>query len=395
LLEGKQFAVKAQSARRFAIDVLSLPTVSEARLASVLETAVDGIVVTDEKARILVFNKACERLFGYTAAEMHGRNVNAIMPAEYSDHHDQYMTEYHRTGLKGVIGICREVRGQHRDGTVFPLELTLGEADTRDGRQFVAILRDLRQRHTTELRLNQLQADLVHLARVTAMDEMGAALAHELNQPLTAVMLYLQAIKRANEVDPAGSMLSPTARTIFDKALREAERAGKIIQRMRHFVEKREPSRRHLDLNPLVEDAVELTLMGSPPGTRIDRMLAPDLPQVAVDPVQIQQIVVNLLRNAIDAATTGERPEVRIASRRAGNAVEMSVTDNGPGIPADALPNLFRAFSSSKGEGLGLGLAISRTIAQTHGGDLTVDAGGAGRGACFTLHLPIPANGHL
>jgi two-component system sensor kinase FixL len=387
----KQFAVKLP--RRFAIDVLSGPTDSEARLASVLDTAVDGIILIDDKARILVFNKACERMFGYTAAEMLGRNVKAIMPPEFAHYHDRYVADYIHTGIAKMIGIGREVRGQHRDGTTFPVQLSVGEVYAPEGRQFFGVLRDLRQRQAEESRLNQLQADLVHLARISAMDEMGAALAHELNQPLTAVMLYLQAIKRAHEADPNGGVLSPAALAIFDKALREAERAGKIIQHMRHLVEKREPRRRRLDLNPLIDDAVELTLLGSLPGTRIDRTLAPDLPQVAVDPVQIQQIVVNLLRNAIDAVRGRESPEVRITSRRAGDVLEVSVVDNGPGIPADTLPNLFRAFSSSKGDGLGLGLAISRTIAQTHGGDLTVDAGGADRGACFTLHLPVPASG--
>jgi two-component system sensor kinase FixL len=201
-------------------------------------------------------------------------------------------------------------------------------------------------------------------------------------------MLYLQAIKRAHESDPARGILSETARVIFEKALREAERAGNIIQRMRYFVEKREPKRRSLDLNPLVDDAVELTLLGSPPGAQIARSLAPDLPRVTVDPVQIQQVVVNLLRNALDAASVTTAPEVHVTTRMRDDTVELTVADNGPGISPGALPNLFKAFSSSKGSGLGLGLAISRTIAQTHGGDLTVDPGGHGRGACFTLHLP-------
>jgi two-component system sensor kinase FixL len=374
--------------------MLSVPTISEARLESVLDTAVDGIVIIDEDARILVVNKACERLLGYSAAEMLGRNITMIMPAEYSDHHACYVSEYIRTGVKNVIGVGREVRARHRDGTLVPVELSVGEAHTPAGLQFVGILRDLRPRWNVEMRLNQLQADLVHLARVSAMDEMGAALAHELNQPLTAVMLYLQAFKRANDANPEDAMLSPAGRTIFDKALREAERAGNIIQRMRRFIEKREPKRRSLDLNPLVEDAIELTLLGSVPGTRIVRALASDLPQVAVDPVQIQQVVVNLLRNAIDAAQVASAPEVRVASGLNGDRVELSVADNGPGIAPHLVPNLFKAFASSKGEGLGLGLAISRTIAQTHGGDLTVDPGGGGRGACFTLLLPLQFNGH-
>src|SRR5262245_15648019 len=323
---------------------------------------------------------------------MIGRNVDIIMPAEFAKEHDRYVADYTRTGVKRIIGIGREVKGRHRDGTVFPIELSVSEAHTPDGRQFVGIVRDMRARKGEETRLNQLQADLGHMARVSAMDEMGAALAHELNQPLTAVMLYLQAIKRAHDSDPGRGILSETARVIFEKALREAERAGNIIQRMRYFVEKREPRRRFLDLNPLVDDAVELTLLGSPPGAQIARSLAPDLAPVAVDPVQIQQVVVNLLRNALDAVSVNPAPEVLVSTRMRDDTVELTVCDNGPGISPEALPYLFKAFASSKSSGLGLGLAISRTIAQTHGGDLTVDPGGHGRGACFTLHLPAVTN---
>jgi two-component system sensor kinase FixL len=177
--------------------------------------------------------------------------------------------------------------------------------------------------------------------------------------------------------------------------VREAERAGGIIQRMRHFIEKRDPVRRLVDVNPLVDDAVELTLLGSRPGTRITREPGEDLPQVLVDPIQIQQILVNLLRNAIEATRNVASPEVRIATRSAGDGVLVSVEDNGSGIPPAEFEHLFKAFSSSKGAGLGLGLAISKTIAQTHGGDLLVDPGGAGRGACFTLRLPLPPPDHV
>lgn len=180
-------------------------TVSEARLMSVLNTAVDGIIVIDEHAHILVYNNACEKLFGYTAAEVLGQNVKVIMPRDYSDAHDRYMDNYKRTGHRKIIGIGREVRGRHKDGTEFPVELSVGEASTPDGRQFIGILRDLRSRKEAEQRVNELQADLVHLARVSAMDEMGAALAHELNQPLTAIMLYMQGIARTLDKrdDPA------------------------------------------------------------------------------------------------------------------------------------------------------------------------------------------------
>jgi two-component system sensor kinase FixL len=159
---------------------------------------------------------------------------------------------------------------------------------------------------------------------------------------------------------------------------------------MRHFVEKHDPVRRLVDFNALVDDAVDLTLLGSRPGARISRALADELPQVLVDPVQIQQVVVNLVRNALEAAEDYKTPDVRVTTMRTDNVVVLSVQDNGPGIDPQTASELFKAFGSSKGSGMGPGLAISRTIAQNHGGDLVVEPGGNGRGACFKLQLPVP-----
>lgn len=361
-------------------------TVSEARLLSVLDTAADGIIVIDERARILVFNKACEQMFGIRTAEAVGQNVKIVMPAEYAVDHDAYVGSYIRTGVKKIIGIGREVRGRHADGTIFPLELSVGEAATPEGRQFIGILRDLRPRKESEQRLADLQSELVHLARVSAIDEMGAAIAHELNQPLTALILYLQAIRRAHQ---KGIDLNSVVGDILDKAAGEAERAGHIIQRMRQFVEKREPERHVRDINPLVDDAIELTLLGQSHRIRVDRDTRENLPHVSVDPVQVQQIVVNLVRNAIEAAAGTPDPAIRVSTRMKDGNVVIEVGDNGPGIAPQALPKLFEAFASSKRRGMGLGLAISRTIAQNHGGDLLVDPGGNGKGACFSLVLPV------
>jgi len=366
-----------------------VPAISDAQLLSVLDTAADGIIIIDEHGVVITYNKACERLFGYSAAEMIGRNVIAIMPPDMAHVHDNYINNYLTTGRRKIIGIGREVKGRHRDGTAIPVHLSVGEASTSAGRQFIGILRDLRARNESEQRLNQLQTNLVRMARVSAIDEMGAALAHELNQPLTALMLYLQAVERACAKHSAVNPMPPGVLGILEKAVREAERAGSIIQRMRQFVEKRDPVRRRVDLNPLIEDAIELTLLGSPPGTRIDRALAPDLPKLLVDPVQIQQVVVNLVRNGLEAVKKCDRQVVTVSTRATDNGAAMVVEDSGPGIRADAIPELFKPFSSSKSRGLGLGLAISRSIAQNHGGELTVDPGGGGRGASFTLHLPL------
>ncbi|MGA7426152.1 MAG: PAS domain S-box protein, partial [Rhodoplanes sp.] len=173
------------------------PTISDAQLLSVLDTAADGIIIIDARGVVITFNKACERLFGYSAAEVIGQNVKMIMPSDLARVHDNYINNYLTTGERKIIGIGREVKGQHRDGTLIPVHLSVGEASTSAGRQFIGILRDLRARNESEQRLNQLQTDLVRMARVSAIDEMGAALAHELNQPLTALMLYLQAVERA------------------------------------------------------------------------------------------------------------------------------------------------------------------------------------------------------
>jgi two-component system sensor kinase FixL len=368
---------------------LSGPTVSEARLASVLGTAPDGIVVVDEAGTVLTYNAAAERMFGRAARDVIGRNVTLLMPEEFAALEGGDLSRYLSSGFRRFIGHSREVRARHADGTVFPIELSVGEARTPEGRQFIGIMRDSRPRKEAERRLNQLQADLVHIARVSAIDEMGAVLAHELNQPLTAITLYLQAIRRSAAKNQTPDLPDAT-REILGKALREAERAAAIIQRMRSFVEKREPERAPSDVQALVDEAVELTLLGHRPHVRIERVRAEDVPALAVDAVQIQQVVVNIMRNALDAVRRSPDPCVRVASWAEREFVLVAITDSGPGIAPDVLPNLFRAFNTTKRSGLGLGLSISKTIAQNHGGDLWVDPGGEGRGATFTLQLPAP-----
>ncbi len=377
---------------RGSIEVLQVsdqsPTVSEARLLSVLDTAVDGIVVIDDRARVLVFNKACEVLFGYPAASVVGRNISFLMPPEYSAEHDAAVGHYLKTGEKRIIGIGREVRARHADGTVFPIELSVGEARTPEGPQFIGILRDLRPRKAVEQRLNQLQAQLVQMARVNAMDEMGAAVAHELNQPLTAVLLYLQALTR--KLKSGEAAVEQAVLEILGKASREAERAGSIIQRMRQFVERREPERQPIDLRKLVDEALEVTLLGNDgAAVEVVRDEAPDLPLLEADPIQVQQILINLIRNAIEAVKSRDDRWIRIAMRTTDGFLLVEVEDSGPGIPEETVRNLFKAFSTSKKTGLGLGLAISRSIAQNHGGDLLVEPGGGGRGATFVLSLPL------
>jgi two-component system sensor kinase FixL len=355
----------------------------------VLETAPDGIIVMDEASRLLVFNKACEQLFGYSAGEVIGENVKMLMPRDHREQHDLYVQRYKATGERRIIGIGREVEGRRKDGSVFPMDLSVGEAQTPAGRQFIGVIRDLSSRRETERRLAAVQADLIRVTRVSALDEMGSALAHELNQPLTALMLYLQALEReVGRLQTAQARLEPRAVELLGKANREAQRAGSIIQRVRQLVEKRAPERKQADLNQVVDEALELALLGRRRQVRLRRSGPAHLPGVLIDPVQIQQIVLNLVRNAIEACENAAHPTITVHTDHGEDVVWFSVEDNGPGIPAERMRTLFSAFRSEGGNGMGIGLTISRAIAQNHLGELLVDPGGDGRGARFTVRLP-------
>jgi two-component system, LuxR family, sensor kinase FixL len=368
------------------------PTLSEARLESVLETAPDGIIVMDEGSRLLIFNKACEQLFGYEAGEVLGENVAMLMPQEHHDSHDLYVQRYRATGERKIIGIGREVEGRRKDGSIFPLDLSVGEALTPNGRQFIGVIRDLSARRETERRLADVQADLIRMTRVSALDEMGSALAHELNQPLTAIMLYLQALEReVQRLQSAETKLEPRAVELLGKATREAQRAGSIISRVRQLVEKRAPERKRSDLNTVVDEALELAMLGRRRSIILERYGPEVLPVVFVDPVQVQQVVLNLARNAVEACQDADRPTLTIKTWFESDSVCFSVGDNGPGIAPEQMRTLFSAFRSENGTGMGIGLTISRAIVQNHKGELLVDPGGKGHGARFTVRLPIAA----
>ena len=369
------------------------PTLSEARLESVLETAPDGIIVMDEGSRLLIFNKACEQLFGYDAGEVLGENVRMLMPQQHHDNHDLYVQRYKATGERRIIGVGREVEGRRKDGSLFPLDLSVGEAMTPNGRQFIGVIRDLSARREAERRLASMQADLIRMTRVSALDEMGSALAHEINQPLTAIMLYLQALERELERIEGGQAaeVEPRAVQLLGKATREAQRAGSTIQRVRQLVEKRAPERNRADLNLVIDEALELAMLGRRRSVHLERIGPEILPVVLIDPVQIQQVVLNLARNGIEACEAADRPTLTVRTWFETDVACFSVGDNGPGIPAEQMQVLFNAFRSETGTGMGIGLTISRAIIQNHLGELQVDPGGEGRGARFTVRLPIAA----
>lgn len=486
----------------------------EARYEGLIRAAVDGVILIDQRGLIEVFNPAAERIFGYAAADVRGHNVKVLMPPEYAERHDHYLEQYHRTGVRHIIGIGREVMGRRRNGEVFPMDLAVGEVASSEGRKYVGFVRDLTQRKrmediiraredelrevvdnvpigifTAELpgliqagnpalrRLLQYEASelagmsfvhllsgddyrqltsmitdltqgagservaelrmcrrdgvlldvslhiglvarpdhtplivgmvidrtekvrseevarharehLAHVGRLTTLGEMASAIAHEINQPLTAIANHAQAARRLlamPEVDVA--TLQEACTQIAEQALR----AGQVVRRIRAFVTKRESHKELADPNDIVRSVLELAAGDAREArVRVERRLVTPSPTVLVDSVQLQQVCLNLIRNAIDAMRETPREErlIEIESRVQDGQLLVSFDDCGPGIAELARDRLFHPFFTTKPEGMGMGLSISQSIVAAHGGTLKYETSRLG-GARFVIALPI------
>jgi two-component system sensor kinase FixL len=488
---------------------------AELKFKACLDAAVDAVVVIDECGLIEEFNRAAQRMFGYSQQEVVGLNVAVLMPRHDADRHDRYMAGYHDTGRAKIIGIGREVHGRRRDGTRFPVKLSVGEAVMPDGVRYVGVIHDLTEERATEdalrrseaalraaqevarignfdleipargdqvlspqlmkilglpVTLAQVTADtlfgdmvhpddrnrvhrelgsaadngnefnarfriqrpsgevrhvqvmakatreddrlrlvgvlhditesrraeeearqarerLTHVGRLSTMGEMASGLAHELNQPLTAITAYAQAATRMceREID------IDDLRRILDNIAGQSLRAGSVIARMRDMVRHRHTQREVADCNSLVTNLVTLAepdARAAEVSLRLD--LAEGLPSVEVDQIQIQQVLLNLVRNAIDAtlAVDGAGREILIRTRmNEGRDVEVAVTDHGCGLPDAELETLCTPFFTTKQEGTGLGLSISQSILRAHGGTMHFANNPEG-GATVTFTLP-------
>ena len=359
----------------------------EAHLQSILDTVPDAMIVIDTAGAMQSFSAAAERLFNWRADEVIGQNVNVLMPSPYREAHDGYLERYLTTGERRIIGIGRVVVGQRRDGSTFPMELSVGEMRVADRRFFTGFVRDLTERQETEARLQELQSELVHVSRLTAMGEMASALAHELNQPLSAIANYLRGSRRLLDKGDPNDL--PRLREALDKAADQALRAGDVIHRLRDFIGRGEVERRVESVSKLIEEATALALVGvKEQGVRVTMQLDPRADLVVADRVQIQQVVVNLLRNAVDAMRGGKGGELSVrAVRRADGFTVVSVSDTGTGIGDEIRERLFEPFMTTKKEGMGVGLSICRTIVEAHGGSIWAE-NNEGPGATFAFTLP-------
>lgn len=357
---------------------------NEARLQSILETVPDAMIVIDEWGLIRSFSAAAERLFGYTADEVRGQNVRILMPSPYREEHDRYLYRYQATGERRIIGIGRIVVGLRKDGTTFPMELAVGEVLLGGNREYTGFVRDITQKTESERRLQAVQAELLHVSRLTEMGQMAAGLAHELNQPLAAIGNYIAASQRLLQKGNAEQ-----ASAAAQKASEQVKRAGEIIRRLRDFV-KRNDGEKHIEpLATVIEEATALGFAGMKSlGIKVELQVSPEAASALIDKIQIQQVLVNLIRNAIEAMATAPRRQLVIATQpRDTGWVEVRVSDTGPGLPPDVREKLFQPFVSTKQGGMGVGLSICRSIVEAHGGDLVAGDNPDG-GATFSLTLP-------
>jgi two-component system sensor kinase FixL len=344
------------------------------------------MVVIDSQGLIQSFSIAAERLFGYTAAEVFGKNVSLLMPSPYREQHDGYLHRYMSTGERRIIGIGRVVIGLRKNGTTFPMELAVGEVRQDGNRLFTGFVRDLTERQQTQERLQELQENLLHVSRLRSMGQMAAALSHELNQPLTATTNYLNAALRLLDAPQPDLGRIRQALTL---AAKQGMRSGEIIRRLRAFVS-RGPVMRHAEnVAKLIEEASALALVGvKERGVDVRLNTPSDLPPVLVDRVQIQQVLLNLIRNAVEAMESSTERHLTIGAGARDGAVEVAVVDTGSGIPPEIEAQLFQPFITSKPEGMGIGLSVCRTIVEAHNGRLWV-APNPGGGSVFRFTLPI------
>lgn len=362
-------------------------------LQSILSTVPDAMVVIDEHGLILSFSVAAERLFGYSEAQVVGRNVSMLMPSPDRERHDGYIERYLQTGEKRIIGIGRVVVGRRQDGSTFPMELSVGEAHGETQRVFTGFIRDLTERQRTQHHLEELQDELIHVARVSAMGTMASTLAHELNQPITAVANYVQGVRSIIIEAASNAETMAMVDDALDGAYKEALRAGQIVRRLRSFVARGESEKSIEPLLPLVSETGGLAALDArQKNIAVVFDLDAEASPVLVDRIQIQQVLLNLMRNAIEAVAESPVREVAVTTRNDGyDMVRVTVSDTGPGIDPAVRGQLFTAFTTTKAEGMGLGLSICRTIIEANGGRIWADPSEAG-GATFHFTL-IKAKG--
>lgn len=343
-------------------------SLEQALLGSILATVPDALIVIDMKGQIISFSAAAQRMFQYAESDVLGENISMLMPSPDRERHDGYIDHYLQTGERRIIGIGRLTSARRRDGSVFPIELSVGEVQDQGRRLFTGFIRDLTERQQAERRVADLQAELAHASRVTAMGTLASALAHELNQPLTAIANYLEAGR--DMLDAKGPVDRDLLREAMAESAGQALRAGEIIRSLREFIKRGETMRQPESLRVLLAEGAALAFIGMDSrGIDMDISVDRRVDRVLVNRVQLQQVLTNLVKNAVEAMAGSPARILRLnAAPGEEGKVEVTVADSGPGLDADMSGTLFTPFTTTKASGIGVGLSICQTILEGHGG---------------------------
>jgi two-component system sensor kinase FixL len=358
------------------------------RLIALLDAAVDALVIIDGKGNIELFNSAAQKMFGYSQQDVFGKNIKTLMPAPFSVEHDKYLSSYLASGEAKIIGKGRKVRGKKFNGEEFPIFLSVGEVKNSSHIQFVGIIRDISEQERDRIEARESSERLSHASRLSSMGDLAAGIAHEMNQPLSAISSYAQASKRLLQSVTKDNKVKVV--TALDKICDQAIRASEVINRLRTFVKKRIAQRESVDLNALILETVNLAKVD----TRILdhevllKLCHDKMPKLLADRVQIQQVLLNLIRNGIDAMEHNKGAPLLIKSHWLSNLmIEVSVIDCGHGIDQKTSRGIFNPFFTTKATGMGMGLSVSQTIIHAHGGDIYFGPG-ENSGCTFSFSLP-------
>ena len=360
---------------------------------TLLDSIVDAVIIINQKGEIQRFNRSAQLMFGYTLAEVLQQNVSMLMPEPAHGQHDGYLRRYRETGRAAIIGKGREERGLRKSGETFPMRLSVGESRLAEEVHYVGIIHDLSQQHATEAKVKDLERQLFHADRLLTLGELTAGIAHEINQPLTAIAAYADAARHLVEKMPEG--VDPAVHDICSRISEQSRRAAAVVSRLRAQVRSGASKKANCNMIGIINNVLLLFDYNvNKMNISIHIQADEDLPDVYVDEIQIQQILVNLIKNSMDAILECGQPRGRIDIRvvQAREELLVSVQDNGAGISADGLTHLFESFYTSKAQGVGLGLSICKNIASAHGGTLVCDFSQPGE-TRFVLTLPLSSIG--
>jgi PAS domain S-box-containing protein len=344
-------------------------------LERLIETTQDAVVSIDRQARIVLFNPAAERIFGYMQAEIQGQKVNVLMAEPYAAEHDSYIERYERTGEARAIGRIRTVTAKRKNGELFPIELSVTKIADGQNVQYAAFIRDISEKA-------RLQAQLVENERLVAIGTTAAKIGHELANPLNGMSLTIQLLEQ--RLSKRSSLMDGQIASTVSRLKNEVSRLSTLLDQFRSLSRREKFDFQRTTLTALVGEAIEIEMPRyAELGIQVECSIPSNLPTITVDIDKMKQVIFNLTKNAAEAMAGGGR--ISIKGSASENSIVLEVSDTGTGIPAGI--DIFEPFFTTKPEGTGIGLSIVQQIVSAHGGSITYSSE-HGKGTTFVIALP-------